>query len=294
MSARLLRTSIALLLLLAELRYTLSRLLAHPRTAAFAPTFQGLREQWSAVQALEISFIEQRSDAKAQIDIADAGLDDFATRFSHAVQAVTGQKREDPLYQHFFPKPLNEIQRPVLGGQLKIMQQWLLSLETSPHATLTAMRPELATLVEAAVQATANRDTVALRRRDFRNLGERRQLFDQVNAERKELHGVLTKLALSTPGLPSTFANEFFKPGPSDDGGEDEVEETIESVTAEILALEETLTERRERLAELEEGAADAAQQAEDAARKAARLAELKQEIEARQREAQALADELE
>ena len=165
----------------------------------------------------------------------------------------------------------------------------MISLETSQHAALVAMRPELATLVEAGVEAAANRDTLALRYRDFRNVGERARLFSEVNAERKELHGALSKLALSTPGLPSTFANEFFKPGESSG----EPEDTIESVSAEILALEEALAQRRERLTELEQDAADAAQEAEDTARKAARLAELKQEIEARQREAQALADEL-
>jgi hypothetical protein len=103
MLARMLRSSIALLTLLIELRYTLSRLLAQPLTAGHAPRFQGLRDQWSTVQSQEISLNEELSHARAQIDIADAGLDDFATRFSHAVQAVTGQKRDAALYLHFFP-----------------------------------------------------------------------------------------------------------------------------------------------------------------------------------------------
>ena len=191
---------------------------------------------------------------------------------------------------HFFPRPLNEVRRPVLGGQLKLMHDWLVWLAASPHPTLVAMLPELTALVETADQAVAHRDTLALRLRNFRDVGERRRLFDQVNAERKELHGALSKLALSTPGLSSTFPNQFFKPGESDDTPV----ETIESVAAEILAQEETLAQRRERLAILEREAADAEQEAEDRARKEARLAELEQEIEARQREAQALAGELE
>jgi hypothetical protein len=210
------------------------------------------------------------------------------------VQAVTGQKRDDTLYLHFFPRPLNEIRRLVLGAQLKIMQDWMVLLAANPHPTLVAMLPELTTLVEDGNRATARRDELTLNLRNFRDVGERRQLFDRVNAERKELHGVLTKLGLSTPGLGSTFANQFFKPGESNDESNDEPVETIESVTGEILALDEKLAQRRERLADLAREAADAEQEAEDRARKEARLAELKQEIEARQREAQALAGELE
>lgn len=289
MPARLLRPSLSLLALLLELRYTLSRLGANPLTSSFVPRFQTLRERWSAVQAQEIALNEELSDAKAQVDIADAALDDFANRFSSALQIVTGQKRDAPLYEHFFKKPLGEFRRPVLAGQLKAMEDWLLLLQSTPHTTLADMRPALVTLVEAGKAAAARRDSLTLQIRSFREVGERRQLFDQVNAERKELYGALGKLALSTSGLSSAFPNQFFKPGESDDTPED----TIESVEAEILALEEQLTERKERLIELKQEAEAEARAASDQAQKEARLAELKQEIEARQKEAQALLDEL-
>jgi hypothetical protein len=93
----------------------------------------------------------------------------------------------------------------VLGAQLKLMQDWMVLLAANPHPTLVAMLPELTTLVEDGNRATARRDQLALNLRNFRDVGERRQLFDRVNAERKELHGTLSKLALSTPGLGSTF-----------------------------------------------------------------------------------------
>jgi hypothetical protein len=289
MPARLLRPSLSLLTLLLELRYTLSRLAANALTSGFAPRFQALRDRWSTVQAQEIALNEELSDAKAQVDIADAGLDDFAIRFSSALQIVTGQKRDAPLYDHFFKKPLGEFRRPVLTTQLKAMEDWLLLLQNTPHTSLADMRPELVTLVEAGKAAAARRDSLTLQIRSFREVGERRQLFDQVNAERRELYGALGKLALSTPGLASAFPNQFFKPGESDDTPED----TVDSVKGEILALQEQLAERQERLVELEQEAEAEARAAGDKAQKAARLAELKQEIDARQREAQALADEL-
>jgi hypothetical protein len=173
---------------------------------------------------------------------------------------------------------------------LERMQGWVLSLASSPHPTLVGMLPELTTLVEAANRAAARRDELTLRLRSFRDVGERRQLFDRVNAEHKELYGALSKLALSTPGLSPAFPNQFFKPGEPDETSV----ETIDSVSAEIVTLEQSLAERRERLIELEREAADTAQEAEDRAMKEARLAELKQEIAARQKEIQALAGELE
>ncbi len=250
MPARLIRPSLSLLTLLLELRYTLSRLAANALTSGFAPRFQTLRDRLSTVQAQEFALSEELSDAKAQVDIADAGLDDFAIRFSSALQIVTGQKRDAPLYDHFFKKPLGEFRRPVLAGQLKAMEDWLLLLQNTPHTSLADMRPELVTLVEAGKAAAARRDSLTLQIRSFREVGERRQLFDQVNAERRELYGALGKLALSTPGLASAFPNQFFKPGESDDTPED----TVDSVRADILALEEQLVERKERLVEARAG----------------------------------------
>lgn len=289
MPARLLKPSLALLTLLIQIRYTLSRLLAHPLTSTFVPAFQALRDQWTAVQALEISLNEQLSNAKAQVDIADAALDDFATRFSNALKALTGQNQGADLYVHFFKKPLNEFKRPILSRQLAAMEAWILSLDGTAHATLAAMKPELIALVTAGKKAEADLTAIEQKIRTFRDVGERKQLFERTNAERKNTHGALAKLALSTPGLPGSFQDQFFKRSESDD----EPEETIDSVDVEILALEEKLKERRERLAELKKEADDAAKEAEDRAQKEARLAALNKDIEAKKKEADALKDEL-
>jgi hypothetical protein len=290
MPARLLKNTIALLTLLIDLRYTLSRLLAHPLTSSFLPAFQALRTKWTEVHTQEITLHEALSDARAQVDIADTALDDFAARFSNAVLALTGQKRDAPLYVHFFPKPLSEFRKPILAGQLRDMKNWLLSLATTPHSTLAAMKTELETLVTAGEKATQARDTIVLKIRDFRDVGERAQLITKINAERKDLHGALSKLALSTPGLPSNFQNQFFKLADSDD----EAEETVESLDAEIKELEERLAERNKLLVELKQEAADEAKEAQEKAQKALKLAELNKDIEAKQKEAKALKDELE
>jgi hypothetical protein len=285
-----LRASLGLLTLLIELRYTLSRLIANPLTSAFVPAFQALRAQWTAVQAMEISLNEALSDAKAQVDIADAALDDFARRFSIALLALTGQDETDGLYLHYFKVSLHQLARPTLRGQLVTMTGWLTSLaDPLCHPTLAAMAPELKKLTDDGAAAQNARDTLVIKIRTFRDVGERAQLFDAVNAERKSTEGALKKLALATPGLATSFSAEFFKPGEADEPPP----ETVDSVSSEIDVLNEKLKERDARLKELQKEATDAAVLAAANAAKQAQLDALNKDIEAKKKEAQALMDEL-
>ena len=63
MTARLLRAGIALLTLLMEIRYTISRLTAAQVLSASLAKFQALRDGWNVIQAKEIALHEQLSDA---------------------------------------------------------------------------------------------------------------------------------------------------------------------------------------------------------------------------------------
>jgi ubiquinone biosynthesis protein UbiJ len=117
-------------------------------------------------------------------------------------------------------------------------------------------------------------------------VGERKQHIDKVNAKRKEVHGLIAKLPHEQLGLPSNFAELFFR----HDGAHDaEEKETIESVKDNIAALTEELKEQQARLAELEaeeEAAKKAAAEIEAAK---AELAAVKKEMEAAEAKAEAL-----
>jgi len=257
----------------------------------FLAKFQALRDGWTTIQNKEIALYEQLSDALAQVDNADDKLDDFARRFRQAVLIVTGQSQKAALYLHFFKKPLHELIRPTLSGQLVTMEGWIKSLEEpTTHASLSAMLPELVALVTAAKAAEALRDDTKLKIKQFREVGERRLFIDQVNAARKELHGSLSNLALKSPNLASDFAQGFFKPA---EAGEEEAEETIESVSIEIKRLEMALEEKRARLVELQKAADDAAEKAQKKAETQAKLDAINKEIEDKQKAAKALEDEL-
>jgi hypothetical protein len=263
MSARILKPKTALITLLGELRYTLSRLHANPLTTAHVATFQALRDEWRPVLDKEISLQEALSDAQALIDAEDAALDDFASRVSKTVLTITKDDRGSALYTHFFGnKSLSEFRRPNLGAQLEAMRPWGDSLANSPFPALKAMAKEHAQLVAAADKAVSARDKARQQNKQFREVGERRQFVDKLNAARKVTHGALAKLALETPGLPSGFADQFFRSEASrDEGDDEETPPTIAQVTETIDALEAQLTSQKALLAKLQ-GEAEAATKA--------------------------------
>lgn len=288
MSIRTLHFRSALILLLKEIRYTLSLLAVHPLTVPHVSAFQPLREEWATVQAIELAHQEAISVAQAKVDAADYGLDDFAGRVSKAVLTITADVRTHSLYLHFFgEKNLTDFRRPTLGAQLRAMQAWLPSLEGSEHETLKAMAPGLAKLLDAADVAVKAKTAAKQKNKQFRDVGERKQFADRLNAVRKEVHGALATLPHLHPGLPTNFAAQFFRRDTTDEDA-DEQEATVASVTARIASLEEELAQEKARLDDLklqeaEAAKAEAALEADEAALTAAQkdLAETAQKIEA-------------
>ena len=279
MTARLLNPRSSILTLVLELRYTISRCQADPRTAFCVPVFQPLRDECGVVQKQELDFLEILSNAQAHVDVSDENLDDFGSRLSKAILTITKDDRSHPLYLHYFgKKPMSVFLRPKLGVQLEAMRPWSHSLVTSDFPALKAMAPEVDQLIAAADKAVASRTDTQNQIRKFRDVGARRQLFDKVNAGRKKAHGDLAKLAIETPGLPSDYPDGFFRSAPA---AEDINEPTIESVTQDIVDLETKLTSAKEQLTTLETAAVAAQKAANDKAGDEAQLATLeKQEAE--------------
>jgi hypothetical protein len=285
MAARLIKPRTALSTVLVDIRYTLSRTQADPRTGAFVAEFQARRDEWTAIHQEELSYLEAASDAQARVDAADEGLDAFASKLSKAVLTITGDDRGHPLYLHFFgDKPLSSFTRPVLGGQLDAMKKWPTSLAQSPFPALVALGPELSGLLADADAALAARDDAQQKNKLFREIGARRLFVDRVNATRKTTHAALLKLAIEAPGMPADFADRFFRKT----GGDEEEEATIASVTTAIAALEDQLAQQKALLASLQaDEEADAQAAAQHAADEAALLALEEQEAEIAKKKAE-------
>jgi hypothetical protein len=269
----------AILTLLFQVSYTLSRLRAHPLGAPYIPAFEALRAEGLAVLTREIALNEAVIDAQARVDVADDGLDDFAGRGSKAILAVTHDDRSHTLYRHFFgTKPLAELRRPVLAGQLTTMKAWPSALQECGVPALQAMAPELVPLLEAAEAAEKARFDARQAMRKFRDMGERRQWIDRLNATRKEAHGALAKLPHQHTGLPSDFASQFFLSSPEREAAEPaegELPETPEVLREHIATQRKAIEAAETRLAELEAAEAAVKQAAEARAAEEAQLAEL-------------------
>jgi hypothetical protein len=91
------------------------------------------------------------------------------------------------------------------------MRKWHVSLDTSTHSALKALAPEIVPLIAAADAALEAKALADQRQKQFREVGERREYFDKVNAARKSLYGELSSLPHKVTGLPSGFADQFFR-----------------------------------------------------------------------------------
>lgn len=268
--------------------FTFRRLRAHALTLALAQRFEELLAEHSVVHQQELALGDALDEAIVVAHSADQELNAFATRVSNTIRAITGNQRTGALYKHFFDgEPLHIFTRPLLGDQLAAMHVWVSSLTQSEHADLQALGAELPALLEKADAAALAKRDAEQAKRLFKEVGARKKLIDDVNAARKETYGALAKLPHQHPGLPSRFADGFFRR----DRVRKEGEPTIESVSATIASLQDEIAEQQALLAQLQQEQAEAKAAAEEQARLAlaAELAEIQKEIEEKQKQAAAL-----
>lgn len=262
----------SVLVFLLEVRITYSKVQSHPLGAPFVPLFAGIRDDCMAVLEEELGLLQEKADAQALVDAANAGLNRVINRMSRELLTITGEKPEHALYTHFMKgKSLAEAKKPVLGAKLEHVREWEEKATNSAHPALQALAPEIAAAVVAADQADTAKKNAMKRLREFRDIGNRRQLVDRLNGVRKETHGTLTRIALETTGLPSNFADTFFRKTPKREEDDDEGPGTIEEAQAQVESLREALAEAEQLVAEFEAEAeaeveAERAREADEAA----------------------------
>lgn len=274
-----------------HLAFTIRRLEAHPLAAPFAPPFQALLDAWPAVFQEELDLQDVSGDAQVTVITVDERLNRFADRVSKEVLTLTGEDRHHALYRHYFGnKPVSVFKRPILGGQLAAMRGWVTSLAESGVPSLQAIGVALAPVVAEAEQAVADKAEAEQAREAFRDLGARKRFVDEVNAVRKGAYGELGKLPHQQIGLPSNFAEGFFRR----DAVKGEVDEpTVTSVEEEIAALRVELAGKEALLAALEAKAKAEAAKAKARAADLARLSQLRSEVLVKKKEADVLQAQL-
>lgn len=288
MALRNLNHLISLISLRVEIIHSLVEVQAHPLTQSHVGPFEGLRDEWDVVNAEELSIRDAISANNARIYSIDNTLNWLASRGSKAILAVTDDDKEHPLYVAFFnKKALGDFKRPILGSQYTAMKGWVKELQKSDVPALAALAPEVEAAVAAAADAIKAREDLETRSRFFREVGNRKKLFDRANVVRKTTYGELARMPHEIVGLPSNFADLFFRHD-SNSGAEaeEEGEPTVESLDEEIASLEQQIEQKREQRAALE-----AETKKSKEAERQASIAELqKQAAEAAQKVAEAQA----
>jgi hypothetical protein len=243
MAVRNLSHLISLIALRGEIIHTLDQVKAHPLTQTYVPLFEALRDEWNAVFTEELALRDGLSAANARVFAVDTALNALASRVAKVLLILTGDDKAHPLYFAYFKKKsLTDFKRPILGAQLEAMKGWIPELKKSDDATLAALGAEVETAVALAEQALATRTKLETESSFFRETGNRKKLFDKVNAARKQTHGELAKMPHEKLGVPASFANLFFR---HVSGGDAEEAITLEALDEEIASLENQLAERK-------------------------------------------------
>lgn len=279
----------SLALVLEEITFTPAVLAANPHTKTFAFDFDPVALQWTAANEQEIQLRIALVRGAALIYAADDELDELVDAISQAVLLNVKGDRTAPQYRLYFgAKTPGERKRPVLSQQLEAMRGWIPSLLAASNTVLMALGARLQLAVAAADAAVLGLAKVEQENREFRTVGPRRALVDNINALRKSTYGKLAKMPHAEPGkhLPVTFADGFFRHQARKTPGKPTAAELAEQIAAldmQSAALKELLVavSAEEEAAAKAEGEAEAlgaaiAEAEKTAADAAAKVAALK------------------
>lgn len=151
--------------------------------------------------------------AEVAVNLIDEGIDGTVDAVVNNLLIVTGGDRSDKLYVHYMDdlSPA-ELKNPVLEEELETVRFWIPSLMASPHANLAALAPILQKQVAMADKAKIVLGQATQALKDFREVGGRKELVDQINAERKSTYGELGNLVHTNPQLMlgNDFPDRFF------------------------------------------------------------------------------------
>lgn len=269
MAARNLSYLMSLLGLRVEIIHTLDQLTSHPLTQAFVPVFIELRDGWTVTFGEELALRDATSGVNARVAAIDMTLNSLASRTSKAILNLTDDDRTHPMYRSYFKgKSLCDFKRPVLGDKYKAVAGWVSQLKTSGVPELMELSDPVGAAVKVAGEAVKTRNDLATQSTIFREVGVRKQFFDKVNAVRKETYGALAKMPYENIGLPSNFADLFFR----HETGRGDEPATLEAMDKDIQELEAELAQKRE-ARKAREAELAAQEEAKKGAEKAAKLA---------------------
>ncbi len=193
--------------------YTLGQLASHPLAATYTPKFDAFLTDWTTANQARTALVIAAAKAQGAVEGADAALDNFVDLLDRTLLIVVKNDRTAPQYQSFFgDKAPYLLKRPILSDELTTCRAWVPTLQASTIAALSALAPQLITVVAAANTAVAGKLAADQALKDYDTIGGKKALVDEFNALRKTVYGALAALPHQNPTamLPGDFADRFF------------------------------------------------------------------------------------
>lgn len=177
--------------------------------AALAAPLAKLMPRWSDLDRERLEQVRRTVRVNALCKRRNLQLDEMLTAAHHGTLAAANQDRKSPLFTHLFPKPLSELVKPALDGQVAIVEAFVERLsQSAAHAALRKAHEK--PLRAALAQGTAAQKERVATLAAAAGLSARIDaLWEDANAALQTIDGALKGLAAKRR-LSKAWSESFF------------------------------------------------------------------------------------
>jgi hypothetical protein len=209
-----LKDDLSLDVLRTHARFATARVKSDPNAASYVAGFTAFMTQWTAADQQQLANEDAVTDALAAAVAADAALDALADAVNLAINGAKKPSASNPQQKLYFGTTApSKFKQPILGNQLKSMDQWPALLGQSTVPALKALAAQATTAVQNGTTAATAVSAAIAAREAWNNGGPRKAIFDSFNGLAASTYGALKAFALANPhlGLPTNYAETFFQ-----------------------------------------------------------------------------------
>jgi hypothetical protein len=197
-----------------HLRFATARVKSDPNAASYVAGFTAFLAQWTAADTQDMANEDAVTDALAAAVGADTALDAVVDAVNLAINGAKKPSSSNPLQKLYFGSTApSKFKQPILGSQLKDMQQWPTLLGQSTVPALKVLAAQATTAVANGTAAATAVSASQTAREAWNSGGPRGALFAAFNALCATAYGGLKAFALANPNLDfaTNYAETFFQ-----------------------------------------------------------------------------------
>jgi hypothetical protein len=197
-----------------HLRFATARLKSDANAASYVAGFTAFLPQWTTADQLEMANEDAVTDALAAAVAADAQLDALVDAVNLAINGAKRPSSSNPQQKLYFGSTApSKFKQPILGSELKDVEQWPALLGQSTVPALKALAAQATTAVQNGNAAATAVSAAIATREGWNNGGQRQALFAAFNGLCATAFGGLKAFALANPNLnlATNYAETFFQ-----------------------------------------------------------------------------------